>query len=69
MPRRSKKNKKYSEELKIEYVKNCYEESNGIFGYRKMCININREKINELQKLRITYSFTILAGTGNALTV
>ena len=31
-----------------EYVKNYYEESNGVLGYRQMCININREKIDEL---------------------
>ena len=31
-----------------EYVKDLYEESNGVLGYRQMCININREKINEL---------------------
>ena len=27
-----------------EYVKEFYEESNGVLGYRQMCININREK-------------------------
>ena len=32
----------------IEYVKDYYEESNGVLGYRQMCININREKIDEL---------------------
>lgn len=31
-----------------EYVKELYEESNGILGYRQMCININREKTDEL---------------------
>ena len=31
-----------------EYVKDYYEESNGVLGYRQMCININREKIDEL---------------------
>ena len=31
-----------------EYVKEFYEESNGVLGYRQMCININREKIDEL---------------------
>ena len=31
-----------------EYVKDFYEESNGVLGYRQMCIKINREKINEL---------------------
>ena len=31
-----------------EYVKDFYEESNGVLGYRQMCININREKTNEL---------------------
>ena len=31
-----------------EYVKDFYEESNGVLGYRQMCININREKIDEL---------------------
>ena len=31
-----------------EYVKEFYEESNGVLGYRQMCININREKADEL---------------------
>ncbi len=31
-----------------EYVKDLYEESNGVLGYRQMCININREKTGEL---------------------
>ena len=31
-----------------EYVKDFYEESNGVLGYRQMCININREKIDKL---------------------
>lgn len=31
-----------------EYIKDYYEESNGVLGYRQMCININREKIDEL---------------------
>ena len=31
-----------------EYVKDFYEESNGVLGYRQMCININREKTDEL---------------------
>ena len=31
-----------------EYVKDLYEKSNGVLGYRQMCININREKIDEL---------------------
>ena len=31
-----------------EYIKDYYEESNGVLGYRQMCININREKIKEL---------------------
>ena len=31
-----------------EYVKDFYEESNGVLGYRQMCININREKISKL---------------------
>ena len=31
-----------------EYVKDLYEESNGVLGYRQMCININREKADEL---------------------
>ena len=31
-----------------EYVKDYYEKSNGVLGYRQMCININREKIDEL---------------------
>ena len=31
-----------------EYVKDFYEESNGVLGYRQMCININREKIDEI---------------------
>lgn len=32
----------------MEYVKDFYEESIGVFGYRQMCITINREKIHEL---------------------
>ena len=32
----------------MEYVKDFYEESNGVLGYRQMCININREKTGEL---------------------
>ena len=31
-----------------EYVKDFYEESNGVLGYRQMSIVINREKIDEL---------------------
>ena len=31
-----------------EYVKEYYEESNGVFGYRQMSITINREKNDEL---------------------
>ena len=31
-----------------EYVKELYEESNGVLGYRQMCITVNREKIDEL---------------------
>jgi len=31
-----------------EYVKDFYDESNGVLGYRQMCININRETIDEL---------------------
>ena len=31
-----------------EYVKVLYEKSNGVLGYRQMCININREKTGEL---------------------
>ena len=31
-----------------EYVKDYYEESNGVLGYRQMCININREKTDEI---------------------
>ena len=31
-----------------EYIKDFYEESNGVLGYRQMCININREKTDEL---------------------
>ena len=31
-----------------EYVKELYEESNGVLGYRQMSITINREKIDEL---------------------
>ena len=31
-----------------EYVKDFYKRSNGVLGYRQMCININREKTNEL---------------------
>ena len=46
-----KRKQSQSELLNIqvtEYVKDFYEESNGVLGYRQMCININREKINEL---------------------
>ena len=32
----------------MEYVKEFYEESNGVLGYRQMSITINREKIDEL---------------------
>ena len=31
-----------------EYIKDFYEESNGVLGYRQMSIVINREKIDEL---------------------
>ena len=31
-----------------EYVKDYYEESNGVLGYRQMSITINREKIDKL---------------------
>ena len=31
-----------------EYVKDFYEESNGVLGYRQMCIHINREKTEKL---------------------
>lgn len=31
-----------------EYVKDFYEESNGVLGYRQMSININRKKIDKL---------------------
>ena len=31
-----------------EYIKELYEESNGVLGYRQMCITVNREKIDEL---------------------
>ena len=31
-----------------EYVKELYEESNGVLGYRQMCITVNRKKIDEL---------------------
>ena len=31
-----------------EYVKDYYEESNGVLGYRQMSITINREKIDQL---------------------
>ena len=46
-----KRNPSKSELLNVqitEYVKDYYEESNGVLGYRQMCININREKIDEL---------------------
>ena len=46
-----KRNPSPSELLNLqitEYVKDFYEESNGVLGYRQMCININREKIDEL---------------------
>lgn len=32
----------------MEYVKDYYEESNGVLGYRQMSITINREKIDKL---------------------
>ena len=32
----------------MEYVKDYYEESDGVLGYRQMCICINREKADEL---------------------
>ena len=31
-----------------EYVKDFYEESNGVLGYRQMSITLNREKVDEL---------------------
>ena len=31
-----------------EYIKDFYEKSNGVLGYRQMSIVINREKIDEL---------------------
>ena len=46
-----KRNPSPSELLNVqitEYVKDYYEESNGVLGYRQMCININREKMDEL---------------------
>ena len=46
-----KRNPSKSELLNVqitEYVKEYYEESNGVLGYRQMCININREKTDEL---------------------
>ncbi len=46
-----KRKQSKSELLNIQitgYVKDFYEESNGVLGYRQMCININREKIDEL---------------------
>lgn len=46
-----KRKQSQSELLNIqitEYIKDFYEESNGVLGYRQMCININREKADEL---------------------
>ena len=46
-----KRNPSKSELLNVqitEYVKNYYEESNGVLGYRQMSITLNREKVNEL---------------------
>lgn len=47
-----KKRKQSSSELLnlqiTEYVKEYYEESNGVLGYRQMSIVINREKLEEL---------------------
>ena len=46
-----KRNPSPSELLNLritEYVKDLYEKSNGVLGYRQMCININREKTDEL---------------------
>lgn len=38
-----------------EYIKDYYEESNGVLGYRQMCIKVNREKIDELShKVNVT---------------
>lgn len=31
-----------------EYIKELYEESDGVLGYRQMCITLNREKAEEL---------------------
>lgn len=45
--KRKKKKQSKSELLNVQitqYVKEFYEESNGVLGYRQMCININREK-------------------------
>lgn len=42
--KRKKKKQSKSELLNVqitEYVKEFYEESNGVLGYRQMCININ----------------------------
>lgn len=49
--KRKKRKQSKSELLNVqitEYVKEFYEESNGVLGYRQMCIKINREKIDEL---------------------
>ena len=49
--KRKKRKQSKSELLNVqitEYVKEFYEESNGVLGYRQMCININREKTDEL---------------------
>ena len=47
-----KKRKKSPSELLnaqiMAYVKEKYEESNGVLGYRQMCIKINRDEIDEL---------------------
>ena len=46
-----KRVKSKSELLNIqiaEYIKEFYEERNGVLGYRQMCITVNREKIDEL---------------------
>ena len=42
--KRKKRKQSKSELLNVqitEYVKEFYEESNGVLGYRQMCININ----------------------------
>ena len=46
-----KRNPSNSELLNVQItkcIKNYYEESNGVLGYRQMCININRGKIDAL---------------------